>query len=114
MEPTEQKIERARQALAEALEAADGTGIVDAAAEEAKAPIRSRALRLLDQRARSREELRGRLAENEDAIVAELVGVQGSPADIGGYYRPDPEKTAAVMRPSATLNAIIDAIATAL
>lgn len=75
MEPTEQKIERARQALAEALEAADGTGIVDAAAEEAKAPIRSRALRLLDQRARSREELRGRLAENEEWEPRVIEGV---------------------------------------
>ena len=34
----------------------------------------------------------------------ELIGVQGSPADIGGYYRPDDEKATAVMRPSATFN----------
>ncbi|MBK44707.1 MAG: isocitrate dehydrogenase (NADP(+)) [Roseovarius sp.] len=47
------------------------------------------------------------LAENEAKIVSELAGVQGSPADIGGYYPPDPAKLAAVMRPSATLNAII-------
>ncbi|MAU53097.1 MAG: isocitrate dehydrogenase (NADP(+)) [Roseovarius sp.] len=47
------------------------------------------------------------LAENEAKIVSELAGVQGSPADIGGYYHPDPAKLAAVMRPSATLNAII-------
>ncbi len=39
------------------------------------------------------------LAENEDAIVSELNEVQGEPVDIGGYYYPDPEKTAAVMRP---------------
>ncbi|MGZ5405752.1 MAG: NADP-dependent isocitrate dehydrogenase, partial [Nocardioides sp.] len=45
-----------------------------------------------------------RLASAEEAIVAELNGVQGEPADIGGYYRPDPEKAAQVMRPSATLN----------
>jgi hypothetical protein len=40
-----------------------------------------------------------------EAVVAELLGVQGSPADIGGYYRPEDEKAFAVMRPSATLNA---------
>ncbi|WP_071287211.1 NADP-dependent isocitrate dehydrogenase [Mycolicibacterium llatzerense] len=48
------------------------------------------------------------LAENEEKIVAELAAAQGSPADIGGYYAPDPEKTAAVMRPSATFNAALD------
>ena len=47
------------------------------------------------------------LAANEDTIVAELNGVQGSPADIGGYYRPDEEKASQVMRPSATLNEAI-------
>ena len=40
-------------------------------------------------------------------IDAELIAVQGSPVDIGGYYRPDAEKTAAVMRPSATFNDIL-------
>jgi isocitrate dehydrogenase len=45
-----------------------------------------------------------RLAENEKTIVEELLAVQGSPADIGGYYRPDDAKAGAVMRPSATLN----------
>ncbi|WP_372735121.1 NADP-dependent isocitrate dehydrogenase [Nocardioides sp.] len=45
-----------------------------------------------------------RLAAEEQTIVAELIAVQGSPADIGGYYRPDPVKTDAVMRPSQTLN----------
>jgi isocitrate dehydrogenase len=48
------------------------------------------------------------LAAAEATIDAELLGVQGHPADIGGYYLPDPVKTAAVMRPSATLNAAID------
>ena len=47
------------------------------------------------------------LAEHEDTIVEELVAVQGHPADIGGYYRPDDAKTSAVMRPSATLNAAL-------
>jgi isocitrate dehydrogenase len=51
------------------------------------------------------------LAANEDKIVAELNGVQGPPADLGGYYRPDRDRTTKVMRPSATLNAIIDALA---
>ncbi|SOD63359.1 isocitrate dehydrogenase [Streptomyces zhaozhouensis] len=44
------------------------------------------------------------LTEQEETIVGELIAVQGSPADIGGYYLPDPEKAAAVMRPSATFN----------
>jgi isocitrate dehydrogenase len=47
------------------------------------------------------------LAENEAKIVGELAAAQGAPADIGGYYHPDADKLAAVMRPSATLNAII-------
>lgn len=49
-------------------------------------------------------ELAGSLRANEQAIVDELLAVQGKPADIGGYFRPDPEKAAAVMRPSATFN----------
>jgi isocitrate dehydrogenase len=43
-------------------------------------------------------------------IDAELIAAQGKPMDIGGYYRPDFKKTSAAMRPSATLNAIIDAM----
>ena len=50
------------------------------------------------------------LQENEAKINAELIGAQGSPQDIGGYYNPDPILTEKAMRPSATLNAIIDAI----
>ena len=48
--------------------------------------------------------LAGTLRENEQKIVDELLAVQGKPADIGGYFRPDPEKAAQVMRPSATFN----------
>ncbi|QLE71278.1 NADP-dependent isocitrate dehydrogenase [Streptomyces rectiverticillatus] len=44
------------------------------------------------------------LAEQERTIVDELIAVQGSPAEIGGYYQPDVTKASAVMRPSATLN----------
>jgi isocitrate dehydrogenase len=44
------------------------------------------------------------LAEQEQTIVDELIAVQGSPADIGGYYRPDPAKASAVMRPSKIFN----------
>ena len=51
-----------------------------------------------------------RLADNEAGIVTELNEVQGKPIDIGGYYRPDRALTAKVMRPSATLNAIIDTL----
>ncbi len=47
------------------------------------------------------------LAEGEAAILTELSAGAGTPADLGGYFRTDPAKTAAVMRPSATLNAII-------
>ncbi|MDY0213880.1 MAG: NADP-dependent isocitrate dehydrogenase, partial [Desulfuromonadaceae bacterium] len=50
------------------------------------------------------------LQANEDKINAELLAAQGSPVDIGGYFRPDVEKTFAQMRPSKTLNAIIDAL----
>ncbi len=48
------------------------------------------------------------LAENERRIAAELLAAQGKPVDIGGYYFPDDGKCAAAMRPSATLNAIIE------
>ncbi|MCT4556912.1 MAG: NADP-dependent isocitrate dehydrogenase [Pelagimonas sp.] len=47
------------------------------------------------------------LAEGEEAILAELAAAQGPAADIGGYFRPSVELKAKVMRPSATLNAII-------
>jgi isocitrate dehydrogenase len=48
------------------------------------------------------------LKDNEEKIVAELSAVQGKPVDIGGYYKPDLKKLEQVMRPSATLNGIID------
>ena len=47
------------------------------------------------------------LAESEAKIVAELLAVQGHAVDIGGYYRPDAEKMASALRPSATLNAVL-------
>ena len=50
------------------------------------------------------------LEGNEAKIVGELNGVQGKPVQVGGYYHPDPAQTARAMRPSATLNAIIDGI----
>jgi isocitrate dehydrogenase len=50
------------------------------------------------------------LEQQEKAIVSELNGVQGRPVEIGGYYHPDPAKTAAAMRPSATLNRIVDSM----
>jgi len=49
------------------------------------------------------------LAADEEKIVGELNAVQGEPVDIGGYYRPDDARTSAAMRPSPTLNAILDA-----
>lgn len=51
------------------------------------------------------------LTEQEETIVSELNAVQGSPAEIGGYYQPDPAKAAAVMRPSATFNEAIASLA---
>ena len=47
------------------------------------------------------------LGEKQDAILSELASVQGSAADFGGYFHPDREKLARVMRPSKTLNEII-------
>ena len=47
------------------------------------------------------------VADKEEQILSELAAAQGTPADLGGYYHTDPAKAAAVMRPSATLNAII-------
>ncbi|MCG8394521.1 MAG: NADP-dependent isocitrate dehydrogenase [Pseudomonadales bacterium] len=48
------------------------------------------------------------LSENEEQIVAEMIAVQGSPTEIGGYYNPDFAKASAAMRPSATFNSILD------
>ena len=54
-----------------------------------------------------------RLADEEETIVAELSNVQGSPVDLGGYFRPDPEKARAAMRPSETFNAAIESLSPA-
>ncbi|MEV6157659.1 NADP-dependent isocitrate dehydrogenase [Nonomuraea sp. NPDC052129] len=51
------------------------------------------------------------LAANEQKIADELISVQGKPADIGGYYQPDPAKAAAVMRPSETFNQALSTLA---
>jgi len=50
------------------------------------------------------------LSKNEERIVSELVEAQGPPQDLGGYYMPDPSKAGAAMRPSDTLNVVIDGI----
>jgi isocitrate dehydrogenase len=50
------------------------------------------------------------LTSNEDKIAGELIGAQGKPVDVGGYYHPSPEKCSAAMRPSATLNAALASI----
>ena len=52
------------------------------------------------------------LGDNEETITGELLAVQGTPADIGGYYRPDRAAVDAVMRPSATFNGILDRLRT--
>ncbi|MEU6061935.1 NADP-dependent isocitrate dehydrogenase [Streptomyces sp. NPDC047097] len=54
--------------------------------------------------AKSFEALAKTLSEQEQTIVDELIAVQGSPAEIGGYYQPDPAKASAVMRPSKAFN----------
>ena len=51
------------------------------------------------------------MADNEAKITSELLGAQGKPVDVGGYYHPDDAKASKAMRPSPTLNAIVDAIA---
>ncbi len=56
------------------------------------------------------EPIADKLAAAESAIVAELNGVQGNAIDVGGYFQPDEARATAAMRPSSTLNAIIDAI----
>src|SRR5699024_3362154 len=50
------------------------------------------------------------LVANEEVINSELLGAQGQQVDIGGYYYPDDEQTSQVMRPSPTLNRIIDSL----
>ena len=52
-------------------------------------------------------EVADQLAAHQDQIAEELLLVQGEPVDIGGYYRPDPARVDAVMRPSATLAAAL-------
>ncbi|MGN0127000.1 NADP-dependent isocitrate dehydrogenase [Glutamicibacter soli] len=54
------------------------------------------------------------LGENEETIVAELAEVQGKPVELDGYYRPNEEKTSAVMRPSATLNKALELLTQAV
>jgi isocitrate dehydrogenase len=51
------------------------------------------------------------LEQNEAKISGELLAAQGKPVDVGGYYHPDDAKASKAMRPSHTLNAIVDAIA---
>ncbi|MBI4000989.1 MAG: NADP-dependent isocitrate dehydrogenase [Nitrospira defluvii] len=51
------------------------------------------------------------LEQNEAKISTELLAAQGKPVDVGGYYHPNDDKASKAMRPSATLNAIVDAIA---
>jgi isocitrate dehydrogenase len=53
----------------------------------------------------------GQMADNEAKIAGELIAAQGKPVDLGGYYHPDDAKVSRAMRPSPTLNAIVDAIA---
>jgi len=56
------------------------------------------------------EEVAQALNDQEADILAELVAAQGKPVDIGGYYKPDAEKTSNAMRPSRTLNSILEMI----
>jgi len=54
------------------------------------------------------------LSDNEAVILAELTAAQGDPQDLGGYYMPDPSRAAAAMRPSETLNGVIEGISAVL
>jgi isocitrate dehydrogenase len=51
------------------------------------------------------------MADNEAKIAGDLIAAQGKPIDLGGYYHPNDQKASTAMRPSATLNAIIDSFA---
>jgi len=51
-----------------------------------------------------------KLTASEKQIVAEMIAVQGKPADIGGYYKPDDAKASAALRPSQTLNTILASV----
>jgi len=53
----------------------------------------------------------GELSANESKIAQELIDAQGAPVNIGGYYLPDAELASKAMRPSATLNNILDSMA---
>ena len=55
-------------------------------------------------------ELAERLRAEEETITQELLDVQGSPTDVGGYFRPDADKAAEVMRPSKTFNEALDSL----
>lgn len=63
--------------------------------------------------ARAFERIARELEENQETIERELLQVQGQPVELGGYYRPEDEQTEPVMRPSATLNAIMDRLTAA-
>jgi isocitrate dehydrogenase len=63
-----------------------------------------------DELAAAFSDLATTLSQQEQTIVDELIAVQGSAADIGGYYHPDEEKTGAVMRPSKTFNEALAAL----
>lgn len=50
------------------------------------------------------------MIEKEEQVIAELNGAQGSPVDIGGYFKPAEDKTSKAMRPSQTLNGILEMV----
>ena len=50
------------------------------------------------------------MANNEAIINAELIGAQGKPVNMGGYYHPDFDRTSKAMRPSTTFNTVLDTI----
>lgn len=114
----------AAQAIADALNAATGKLL-----DESKSPLRkagqldnrgshfylalywAQALAAQDAHAALKKKfapLAKSLAANEAKILAEIDATQGSPADLGGYFQPDDAKAEAAMRPSTTLNALID------
>ena len=65
-------------------------------------------IRPANKQRKDHEELLKSLKENEDAIVNELIECQGDKVDLGGYWMPDPAKVGPAMKPSATLNKILE------
>ena len=92
-----------------AVKAATGGGAAPQTAAEIKLPAQPWGTAAPPAKA-EQARLSQQIEANEAKINAELIAAQGKPVDTGGYYLPDQAKTSAGMRPSATLNAALDAL----